>query len=611
MADALFIPGANPFQGLALLRAARGRRLAVTPHAWKAASTLPFAARGAARSGKTACDFSGLWYRVNELALAALGRLRSLRGPLLGLPRLSSARLRSPKFAAYLQQHAAGELFAVLLDLHLWRLDPELRRLAVVFPDTPLHRFALSEFERESGASPRAEFIPCFLGFPQLAAYSLWLVRETLRRGFRWRRTRPRFALGRVAADGFDRGILSDDMLIDGRAFSKEDILFSTSSADLARRTAAEQCRKKGYATTPEASTPLNLAHSDFFRFYVAQPVAEALVLAKVGRLDFLKPLLSFRKESMAIDAILSNFDVSLWLSYHDWGDIALTAALNERGSRSALIQWSDMACYKNVLHSFVSHNLFYFWGGFFSRHHDPFAGIDRRRSIGCAFTGAVAALRAQAPALKRSLGLAGRAAVVFFDSTYSDVMEFGEELFLRYLGLVRDYARSHPDVDVLLKPKRNHHYDQALSPARIARFRAIWADLQALPNFRYLFDWRRDPEAAIALADVVVSMAMISPSTIALLSGIPALYFDDTDNRQHPLSKGCRGTVVFDDPAALMRRLDAVLAGAADMFEDLPAGLLADLDAGRDGGAVARARAALARELGQAPAPAAVAQEA
>lgn len=593
--ETLFVPGANPLQGITLRRLALlGGRYSLTHHsAATLARFLP--ATGVTVTGRKASDHPGLWYDINLRALEAVAALKAECPNLVAPPALSRA-LPPEKLEAFVLQQTAMEIFAVLLDL---RLAGDATALV---PDSPLHRW-LVDRARAEGRLGEISFYAPASGLWELGKYYVQLLRELVRRGLRWTRKRPRYALARQAFDGFDRAVLRDDLLVDGTAFTAKDILFLLDENDPSRADAARECASRGYACVDERGLPVNVRGraAELFGYYVLGPALDWRACRKTAP-HLARAACELRREGLSTETVLSNFDVGTFVSCRDWGDLPQTMIANAYGAKNTLIQWSDTACYKTVLHSFVAPDFYFFWGPLFREHHQGFSRIGRAVDVGCIFDDSVREFKGRADALRASYGLAARPTVVFFDSSFNDCCEFDEAFFLSYLELILAFCVRRPDIQVLLKPKRSFHYDRAVSESGIPRFLAAWDRLSALPNFKYLLGFERTPEAAMSLADAVVSMAMISPSTIALLGGIEALYFDTTGNVHHPIAKDFTRKVVFAEPAGLLDKLDMILAGKASVFDDLPPTLLTRLDSGA--GAVPRIRAILAEALGLTAAP-------
>ncbi|HAH05420.1 MAG TPA: hypothetical protein DCM05_02665 [Elusimicrobia bacterium] len=604
--EPVFIPGDSPLQAFSLLLLLLVHdRILLTPHAFERMKRTLARLGLEGRIGILDCkagDHPGLWYETNleTLRLAE----EAWRAATAGTAHLASAYdrfFRSDKMDVFLKGQLALELFAVLLDLHLLRLTPDVpTRAALFLPDTPLNRFAMDHLRKTRGFSPNASWVMS-MGWLALPLYYLWLVREVFRRGFRLGSERKAYAVARELSDGFGRAVLRDDPMVDGRGIQPRDVLFLDRSRE-SPHPAAGECPELGYDLQDLDTLPIPLGPGAAapLLFYFVRPVLDALRLAAQGNLQLLPAAAFFLKQSWPYDVLLRSFRVRLISSNKDWGDVPQTMAANRHGARSFLIQWSDITAYPEIHHAFIAHDLYFFWG---EGHRDFHAGhkkIAQPLSTGCIFKASFLEQRRRADALRERIGLGRGRAVSFFDTTFGDVYEYPEAMFLRYLDSMRLCARALPETLFLLKRKRFwlDSYDSLISPTHRAAYRERWDALRTLPNFKDVSGSVRDPEALIAVSDVVVTLAMTSPSTIALLCGVDALYYDDSGNRQHPFCRLPEKRLVLDAPQALADRVAEILQGRARPTQLLSESDLRPLDAHRDAGALERIRDVLRAEL-------------
>ena len=156
-----------------------------------------------------------------------------------------------------------------------------------------------------------------------------------------------------------------------------------------------------------------------------------------------------------------------------------------------------------------------------------------------------------------------GKKTVTFCDTSFSNSIGCTERVFLEYLKLIKEFCEMEKEVNILLKSKHAEaHTASKLSSNSLERYRKLWKGLLGFDNFIYVNPMQWSIEEVIAVSDVVVSMGMNSPSTIALICGRNGLYFDSTGNRYHPFARHYKNAIVFDDKELLFKKIRDILNG-------------------------------------------------
>ena len=132
-------------------------------------------------------------------------------------------------------------------------------------------------------------------------------------------------------------------------------------------------------------------------------------------------------------------------------------------------------------------------------------------------------------------------------------------------------------DLTILLKPKvpiQTHSFSDGCRE----KLDKIIAQLNNLNNVYILNpkDWSY--VKVIGISDIVVTQGMTSSSTIAIISGVEGLYFDQV-HYNHPFSKIFKDKLVFDDPDKLIEMTHKIILGEVSPLKDIPYYLLREYD--------------------------------
>ena len=358
---------------------------------------------------------------------------------------------------------------------------------------------------------------------------------------------------------------LRDDMLIDNNRFKMKDILMlEFELKHLPRVRAFEDVKKKGFNTTCIPKLKININKNIFSNlfFYLVIPFKVHFQLLLKQKSYLFYYIFLFHKECLPISLLMNLYDIGCNLSTIDCDDISKTIILNKYDSKNIIFHWSDLTFYKAYNHAFIAHNIYFVWGDIHYNYHSDNYFVDKKMNIGCIYKNEYnkAAKRTeeiinQIPPLKKDKKI-----VVFFDASFNKSIHLTEELFLEYLEIIKEFCKNNENINTLLKPRSYENYEVKISKDNLGRFKKLWNGLTSHENFIYLNPLRWNIEGIIAISDVCVNMGMNSPSTIALICGKNALYFDNTGNRYHPFAKKYKNILVFEDKELLFQQIDNIL---------------------------------------------------
>lgn len=303
-----------------------------------------------------------------------------------------------------------------------------------------------------------------------------------------------------------------------------------------------------------------------------------------------------FHKSAFPIELFMNLYHIKCHISTKDWGDIEETIILNKYGAKNVIFHWSDLTIFKAYSLAFAAHNIYFVWGDIHYDYHSINHFIDEKVNIGCIFKkeynkafGNKENIMAREPKLKKRTKT-----VTFFDNSIDNEGCFPVRLYLMYLEIIREFCRKNKDINVLLKAKSGEKYmlkQMKNNLEHLDQYEKIRAGLFNCDNFKYLSPLKWSMEDAIAVSDICVTMLVRSPSTVALICGKNALYYDDTGNIYHPFAVNHRNTIVFEDKNLLFEQINKILNREFDCRDIISEKEIRDYDAFIDDNSFERIR--------------------
>jgi len=512
-------------------------------------------------------DYKGLWYKLNEevidLTLRFYEQNVKGRGKFV---EYYNRLLRTKKFEAYIKKTISLTIFDLLKQLHLARLSAPEKTIIII--KNAINESVVKHMENEYGMKYNIKSVTPLCSLATLFIYYAWLFGDIFRRGFVFRRQTKQYKLSKEASSGFLRKPVSDDIAIDGKVFTHEDILLLRFHKDNngERDRAYQEARRRGFGTADIAKLKINVTGRIFniAVFYLVLPLKTYFEMLLNRQTDMFYYIFLFHKKCFPFELLLNLYSIKCHISNRLWGDIEETIILNKYGAKNAILHLSDLTTYKAHFPAFLAHNAYFVWGDIHYDFHSHNYFIDKKINIGCIFKETYSeALRNREEIVKKISGYKGEKKIVaFFDAGFGQMHCNSEDFLLRYLGIIKEFLNSNGHVRVILKMKDDRGYESEISEGNLERFKSIWNKLVSLENFTLLDTSRWTAEEAISVSDVSISMGMNSPATIALICGRNALYFDDTGNIYHPFAARYKNKLVFDDKDIFLKQVNDILEG-------------------------------------------------
>lgn len=509
---------------------------------------------------------NGLWYEMHKETIDLTTSFYNEEiKKIINLVSYYNNILNTNKMEAYFKKETSRQIFALLRDLHFIRLS-DLRNNVILLNRNSLNEYVVVYLENRYGARYQIKWIPPMWIPFSLSTYYGWLFKEFIGRGLVFNKKRKNYKISEEAAKGFDQKTLRNDMLIDNNRFKSKDILILQFYIDknLQRNRAFSKAKERGFDTVSLPRLKINVNENIFniLFFYFLVPLYAYLKLLLKGQSQFFYYIFLFHKRCFPAELLMNLYRIKCHISTKDWGDVEETIILNKYGAENVILHWSDLTIFKPYSLAFNAHNTFFGWGDIHYDYHRPHHFIDKKVNIGCIYkreyNNAVCnkqKLLNQVPTLKR-----GNKTVVFFDNNVTSDGRLPVYRFLKFLEILQEFCEKNKQVNVLLKPKDEEETILKNMQDSLNQYKMIRKGISSCDNFNYLYPLNWSIEEAIAISDVCVSIGMSSPSTIALICGRNALYFEDAGNIHHPFAKKYKDVIVFEDKELLFQQIGNIL---------------------------------------------------
>lgn len=503
--------------------------------------------------------------------------------------------LNTNKFEAYIKQEISMHVREILKYLHIIRLSPSLIESYVLISKTPINSFIVQYIEKKYYVNYKIRWISFAGSAFFLCLYYAWLFIEALKRGITFNKRAKSYKLAIEAVWGFSNRTLRSDMFIDSARFTAKDILmlmWRSDIKDLRRKITFEEAKKRKFAAVVVSKLKININRNIFniLFFYVFVPITTYFRLLLNSQAYLFNYIVLFHKRCLPAEILMNMYNIKCHVSTKDWGDIEETIIFNKYGTKNVIFHWSDLANLEINEFSFVSHNVWYGWGDI---HYLNNCYIDSRINIGCIYKRNYnEAVNNKENIVDQIEGFKkGRKTVLFCDTSFGNDIAYTEDFFLNFLEIIIDFCRMNNDINILLKPKNQEDEVSASLVDNSERYKKIKKELFSFNNFIYLDPLKYCIEEAIAISDICVTMAMTSPSTIALICGKNGLYFDNTDGDIHPFAKKYKDIIVFEDKQLLLEQIKNILDGKFNCRDVISEREIREFDAFPDDRALERLR--------------------
>jgi len=538
----------------------------------------------------------GIWYEINDASIELTEKFYDCQSKKINrLINYYDGILRTNKFAAFIKKIISFHIFALLKELHLVKLAG-FNNEHIVMVKNPISEFIVQYMESKYSVKYKIKWITSAGSLFSLGVYYGWLFWEVMRRGVVFNKNKDEYKLSKEAVWGFYRATLSDDMIIDGDRFQTKDmIMLGFCPGNRYCEKVYQEVKKRGFNAVMVSKAKINFNKNilNLLFFYVIVPFKVYLTLFFKQQAYLFYYIFVFHRQSFSIEILMNLYRIKCHISTKDHDDVAATIIFNKYGTKCALFHWSDITVYKAYNFAFLAHNIFFAWG---DKHYDSNSDnyfVDKKINIGCIYK------KAYNKAVKNKENIIARIGsfkqkhktVLFCDNSFNNSIEYVEHFFLEYLEIIDEFCKRNKDVNVLLKAKNEEVSVVANLHDKRTQYNEIWRKLINYDNFTYFHPLKWSVEEILVVSDICINMGMNTPSTIALICGKNALYYETTGNNSHPFSMKYRNEIVFEDKELLLRQMDNILKGKFKCQDVISEHDLREYDAFADDNALERLR--------------------
>lgn len=535
----------------------------------------------------------GLFYTVQRQALECTDFLASEMS-LIDHPFVQDYNrcFGTEKFKPFVLKWTSFYVLDLTQCLHKVRLHTAASKV-VHLDDTLLNRLIWDWWSRRWGAGMEVRWhrTPEFCRFVEALAGVLMVNWLTLvPRGICLRAKRRKFRLMKEAVWGVGSNpTFRDDFFIDGDRLHKADVLL--------------YCREKRWEDTFREGTsagyagvylrrlrvPVSLLCGRFLLEYGIWPVG-VLWKGLSRRQSFLvgRWLTAFHAPALEYEILQAHYEIALELSKGEetLRHIPETIVLNRHGARSAIFHWSDLVQADYVSDHFKAFNLNLVWGPIHWKYFTaPHYFVDRTIETGCWIEKVPYEHAAAKIAAELGLSaLANRPVIAFYDGDFNDNLPYTEEVAVEFWEMIATVLARRTEALGILKLKAGDRWYQHAFKRNGDRFAGVRQ--RCLETGRLcLVDPTLPSGRLISLADVIavstlnITMGVCTPSTLALLQGKAAIYYDTTGNEGHPFARLYKGKLVFDRMGPLLEAVDRVLDQGDHPLKEIAPDLLEQFD--------------------------------
>lgn len=536
----------------------------------------------------------GLWYEMSQEVIDLTQKFYDKYIKNEGFIAYFNKLLDTNKFEAHIKKAISlhiGDLLNALYIINSYNLTNK----TVLMVKTSLSEFVVNYVEDKYQIKYQIAAMRPLGGLFSLLTYYGWVVKEIIRRGVVFFKTREKYKLCKEAVWGFHSTTMREDILIDDSKFKKSDmLLFAAATKEPQRLVAYNEAKERGFPTVSLADLKVNIRKNFFgnFFFYVWSPLRVYLEMLIKGDLYLFYYIFVFYRQCFSVELLMNLYDINCNISIKDGGDVPETIIFNKYGTKNVIFHWSDLTTFKDYNYAFMAQDVYFVWGDEHYSYHSDNCFVGKKIDIGCIYKEQYRiAVRDKDMILARINPLPRNKKIVsFFDACFLNTF-YSEEFFLEYLDMIDEFCKNNQQINVLLKSKLSQDYQKFLSLENRRIYQVVWHSLNNYDNFKQITPPQWSAEQIIAVSDLVINMGMNSPATIGLICGKDALYFDNTGNVYHPFARRYMDSIVFDNKEHLFRQIDNILKGKVNCRNFIKEEEIRRLDAFSDDRAIERLR--------------------
>jgi len=499
---------------------------------------------------------------------------------------------RTKRFNQLLKKWIAEYLILLFDRLYEFCYSDKINNKKLLLEDNPINRFGVEKFNMKFKIQANIQWVPGLslmrriLSMPILMLY---VFSRSIGSGIKLSSRKKKFKVMREAIWGLN-GLgyfFHDDFLVDGKIIKKDELLlFSrcTISESIGRKRAYQDAQNSEYTNYYLPSLKIGAKELLFrvFPKYIFQGSLSLLAEINSANFSLYENIFHyFNQHALPYERVFSNFSfiAELGHSYFSSSHIAEAIICQNYGAKYYLMHWSDISVVADdYLFSSLGCDYFLLWG----RAH--ITGVEgdytTLHSTGYVFKNFINQVKLNRRKVLKDMGINERGKIItFFDEPFGRGFKMTADHYVSFWNTALRLAQEETQHTVVIKPKdAGGHCCAALSPEQKNYFLQIKDALGKLDNV-YIIDAEKwSFIEAIGISDIVITEAMSSPSTIAIICGIEGLYLDEAAH-SHPFVKNFKDKIVFDDPQKLLDTAKKIIRDNDSALQRIPQSMLREYD--------------------------------
>ena len=350
---------------------------------------------------------------------------------------------------------------------------------------------------------------------------------------------------------GFNvKKILRDDMFVDNINIKPSDMVYYSISRGGGRGQALKEAQNRkinNIINLTSVHNIINLNKVFWSNLYYNFLLIPLYILFSFLKVDFLVSLPNILHESQQSHKLMSFVDVKWWFSACDYKDHILTIVGNLFKVKVFLIHWSDMTCEKSgQSHQTLCHNIIFSWGKIMKEFIWLINKVDLIKEIGCFFK-----FFPNKVSLRKGYGFPiDKKIVSFYDTTFFDTHHITKGAYINFYKVIEFIDNKLPnDIIILIKPKFSS-FEPFLEPI----FNEFSERVTLLNPIEYPIN------DVLLLSDINIGCGPNSTTTISIINNVLGIYYDESGNTTHPMTK-YEGDIYVRDRVNLLKSIKKYLS--------------------------------------------------
>ena len=487
------------------------------------------------------------FYRLNERNLALLFSFQKYYTQKKSLIiRFLNLVYRTDKFQSFFLGDFAPQIRLLTFETNFIRqINPKVK---FILPNTFFYR----KYGKTLLKSDNVSYSRILAVIVQLISVGMLCIRciQTLFILPKKRKRLKGLILREIVWGGNNTRTLRDDMFVDDEYVNQSDMVYFSIIKHGSRKKAylesIDRPPMKFIDLTSSNSINFNKAYwSNLFYNFFLFPI---YLLLTLFQLDLLQRIHLIIKDSQKVHKILSFSDVKWINSSIDYGDHIMTIVSNIFGVKTFLYHWSDISMDKECCsHQTICHNVIFSWGKVMKEFFWLINKANLIKEIGTMFK----PLK-NSTTIRKKNGFNNSSKIIsFYDNSLLDYHYISKKMVLNFYKVIKFIdTQLNDNITILIKPK---------SPIPELPIMKDILNLEFSKRTTILEPNNYHVNEILALSDVNIGIGPNSTTTISLINNIPGIYFDESGNKKHPMSK-YDGDIFIRDKETLLKSINKYL---------------------------------------------------